>query len=290
MSHGRANGMGIAFRERPWRLSLLVAGAVLIGLASSVPSASATVTEEATGGVGSTVESVEAVPQAPPVPSAVPPAPPPAAPQVPVQAQTEPAPTPSPPPSRSSVDVPSVDGAASGVKDSAGSVASAAPETTQQPGGSEGSLASTPSNGSAASSGKSVTRAGGAAPSAPPSIVAAEVAPLHRWLARIWPAIALGGSVDRGWVAGVIVNLVRPAAAAAARLLSLVPSAMPAAGDSGLVGRRGTAKAPQPASSDAAPSVDGERILYLVAFAALLAVLALTVWKEFRAALPPGVH
>jgi hypothetical protein len=261
----------------------LVTGLVLVGLAASASSASATLVGEVAESVGSTVESVEATPQAAPLPGA-----PPAPPQAPVPAQTEAAPSPSPSPGN----VPSADGAAGAAKEAAGSVESAGAEATRQTDaslGTEGSRATTYPSGSAPAPNKASTPAIGTAFGAPPSVVAAEVAPLHRWLARIWPAIALGGG-DRGWVAGVMEDLLRPAAAVTARLLPLYPSvsvAPAAVADSRLARQHGTANAPQPPLLDAAASGDAGRVAYLIAFAALMAILAFTIWKEFRASLRP---
>jgi len=258
----------------------MVAGAILIGSVSSVPSASATL-GEAADTVGSTVESVDVTPNAAPsLPSSTPPATPPppvatptpAVPQAPVRLQTEAAPpTPSASPSSSGVSVPAVDGIARTARNSVGSVTSAGRETTQQ------AAASARNDGSRVSS------------SAPPSITAAEVAALQRWFARVWPAIALGGH-GRGWAARVIGDLFRPAAAATARLLFLAPLVARVASDSPFVGQPGTANAPQLALPNAPASADGKRIIYLSALAALLAFLAFTIWREFRSALRPGVR
>lgn len=75
----QANGTANALWGWARRRSVLVAGAVLIALASNAPSASASLTEEVVKSVGSTVESVEAIPQTTPVPSPIPPPPPPVA-------------------------------------------------------------------------------------------------------------------------------------------------------------------------------------------------------------------
>lgn len=211
MSHGRTDGTGIAFERRLWRRIVLVAGAILIGLVSSVPSASATLIGEAADTVGSTVESVDVTPNAAPsLPSTMPPATPPApaatpaAPQAPIKLQTEAAPTPSssPSPSRSGVKVlPSVDGIASVARNSVGSVTSTGKETTQQVAASarnDGSRVSTPPNGPDAGASEATLRAIGTPSSAPPSITAAEVAALQRWFARVWPAVPLGGGAGRG--------------------------------------------------------------------------------------------
>ena len=139
----------------------------------------------------------------------------------------------------------------------------------------------------------------GTASSTSPSIDDAEVAALYRWLARIWPAIALGdGEVGQGVLARALEGgLFHPAVATVARLLSLVPPIVRAVADSPTVGSLATANAPQPAPPDNAPAngaptpaADGKRAVYLVALVALLALLAFTIWKEFRSTLRPGVH
>jgi hypothetical protein len=301
MSRRRTDGIGIAFEQRLRRRIVLVAGAILIliGSVSSVPSASATLMG-VTDTVGSAVESVDAASNAAPsLPSTMPPAPPPApvaippAPQAPVKLHTETAPTPSPSPSRSGVNVPSVDGIASAARNPLGSVTSTGKEATQQVAASarsDDSRVSTPPNGSGAGASKAIPRAIGTPSSAPPSIRAAEMAALQRWFARVWPAIPLGGGAGRGWAAGVIGDLFRPAAAAAARLLVLAPLVVRAASDSPFVGQPGTANAPQPALPNAPVSADGKKVIYLVVLAALLAFLAFTIWREFRSALRPGVR
>lgn len=317
MSRRRTNGTGIAFEQRLWRRIVLVAGAILIGSVSSVPTASATLMGEAADtvgstveSVGSTVESVDATPNAAPSPpSAMPPATPPApvatpaAPQAPVKLQAEAAPTPSLSPSRptpslspssSGVNVPSVDGIAGAARNSVGSVTSTSKEATQQvaaPARNDGSQVSTLPNGRDAGASKATPRAIGTPPSAPPSVMTAKVAALQRWFARIWPAIPLGGGAGRGWAARVILDLFRPAAAATARLLFLVPSVARAASDSPFIGHPGTAAiAPQLALPNAPASADGKRTIYLIVLAALLALLAFTIWREFRSSLRPGLR
>jgi hypothetical protein len=120
------------------------------------------------------------------------------------------------------------------------------------------------------------------------------VAALQRWFARVWPAISLGGSgVDRGPAAGTAAgDLLPPAAAAAiaARLLSPAPPLSRAAGDSALGVHPGTTNAPQPALPGAHAAAHGAEIIYLFALAALLALLAFTLWREFRSALRPGMR
>jgi hypothetical protein len=296
MSRVRSNGIAIAFERRLWRRIALVAGAILIGSVSSVPSASA-MPGEVTDTVRSTVESVDATPNAAPsLPGSMPPAPPspPVATPAPVRLQTEaPPPTSSASPSSSDVNVPSADGIASAVRNSVGSVTSTGRETTQQAAASardDGSWVSTPPNGPGTQAQARLPSAARSAPasSSPPSITAAEVAALQRWFIRVWPAIALGG-LGRGWAARVIGDLFRPAAATTARLPFLPPLASRAPSDSPFAGHPGAANAPQLALPNSPASADS-RIIYRVVLAALLAFLAFTIWREFRSALRPGVR
>jgi hypothetical protein len=166
-------------------------------------------------------------------------------------------------------------------------------ETTQQAAAfarNDASRVLTTPNGPDASASKATPRATGTTPSAPPSIAAGEVAALQRWFARIWPAIPLGGGAGRGWAARVIGDLFRPVPAATVRLLFLTPLVARAGGDSPFVGHPGTANAAQLALPNAPAPADGERIIYLIALAALLALLAFAIWREFRSALRPGVR
>jgi hypothetical protein len=290
----QANGIAIPLRGRAWCRSVLVAGAVLVALASSASSASATLTGDVVESVGSTVESVETVPQAAPVPSAVPPAPvpsavppaPPVAPQPSPQVQPEAATT----PSRSADEVPVSTKLAGVAKNAVGSVAGSGAEARRQaPASVVSDDGDSYSNGSTPVSSKTADRAARAVPSAPPSIGAAKEAPLHRWLARVWPAISLGGG-DRGWLAGPLATLLRPAVAAAARMGSVIPSNAPVARDFRPVAKPDSASAARPTSPDAAASIEGGKAFYFVALAALSVLLAFTIWREFRAALRPGVH
>jgi hypothetical protein len=300
VSCGRTNRPGTAFERHLWRRIVLVAGAILIGSVSSVPTASATLVGEVADTVGSTVEAVDATPNAAPsLPGAMPPATPPApiatpaAPRAPVKVQTEAAPTPSRSPSGSGVNAPSVDRVAGIARNSVGSVTSTGKKTTQPVVASarnDGSEASIPSNSPDASASRATPRAVDAPSSAPPSVTAAEVAASKRWLARIWPAISLGGGAGQGWAGKVAGGLFRPVAAATARLLFLAPLVARAASDSPLVGHPGTANSPQLALPNAPVSADGERVLYLIVLVALLALLAFTIWREFRSALRPGVR
>jgi hypothetical protein len=286
----------------------LVAGAILFGLVFSLPSASATPIGEAAGAAGSAVESVHATPNAAPLPSATPPTTRPApvatprpapvptrtVPKAPVKLPTEARPRPSPSPPSSRTDVPSVDRIDSAARNSVGSVTSTGKETTQRVATSarnvNGGRVSTSPNRPDAGASRATPRAIGTASSAPPSIRAAKVAALQRWFARIWPAISLGGGeAGPGWAAGVIGRaLLRPAVAVAARLLYLAPPIARAAGDSPFAGDPGTANAPRLALPNASAPAGGEKIIYLVVLAGLLAFLAFTIWREFRSALRPG--
>lgn len=114
---------------------------------------------------------------------------------------------------------------------------------------------------------------------------------LQRWLAHVWPGIALiGGDAGGGAVAEAIeAGLLDPAAATVGELLLATVSATTTAGDSPL------ATLP-PAARDrytdllGAMSTDWKKILYRIALAVLLALLAFTVWKEFKDALRPRLR
>jgi hypothetical protein len=310
MSHRRTRVTGIAFGQSLWRGIALVAGVVLIGLVSSVPSASALL-REAAGTVGSTVRSVQATANTPPslpsLPRATPPATPttPAAPQVPGQLPTQATPTPSPSSNGSGGstgsggDLPSAGGITGAARSSLDSVTSTRGATATQAAASAGG------NGGGASvlrspagAGKATPRAIGTASSAPLSVSDARVA-LQHWFARVWPAIALGGSeAGRDFVARLVEeDLFRPVVVVMARLLSLAPptiraAAIQAAGDSPLVRHPVTAnEEPQLALPDVpAVPVDQEKTLYLIASAALLATLAFMLRGEFRSTFRAGVH
>jgi hypothetical protein len=278
MSRRPTHGTGIASRQRLRRI-VLVAGAVLIGSASSVPvpSASATLMGEAANTVGSAVESVA-----------------PVAPRAPVKLRPEAVPAPSPPPSSSGVGVPPVDGVAGAAGDSAGSVTSIGRETTQQAAAASvrnaGSPVSIPTNGPDAGAGRATPRPIGTASSAPTSITVAEVAAVKRWIARIWPAIPLGGNAGRALAARAMGDLLRPAAAATARLLSLAPLIARGTDGSPYSGHPGTASASRLALPDVSASADGRGIIYLIVLVALLAFLAFPIWREFRSVLRPWLR
>ena len=126
---------------------------------------------------------------------------------------------------------------------------------------------------------------------APISVRAAEVAPLQRWLARVWPAIALGGDGSAGNVdLGVMArDLFRPTVAAATALLT-APAAALELGDSAVAGRSASTAEPQPPSGPFPVPSAGGKVLYLLALAALLVLMGFTVWREFHVALKPWQH
>jgi hypothetical protein len=305
------------FEQCPWRRTALAAGAFLIASVLSAPLAAATPIGKAVGNPAAAVPSLPASPSATPsLPSAAPPATPPAPPvatpatpkapaNLPPKATPAPSPsptsprgtaTPSPPPTGSGVDVPAdvpaVERRARGTAKAVGSVPSAAKETLEgaAPSRIAGGRAPILQNGQDAGASEAAPRAIGGS-STPPSIRAAEVAPLRRWLARIWPAIPLGGGAGSGWAARLIAgDLFRPPAAAIARLLSLVPPITRAPGDSPFAGHPGAANAPQPDLPNPLAGTDGTKIVYLAVLAVLLALLAFTIWREFRSALRPRVR
>jgi hypothetical protein len=126
---------------------------------------------------------------------------------------------------------------------------------------------------------------------APISVRVAEVVGAQRWLARIWPAIALGGDGQSGGraIGTVADDLLRPVLAVAAGLLS-APAAALEIGDAPLAGRSAPETAPRPDAPPSPVSPDGGRILYLFALAVLLALMGFTVWREFHVALRPWQH
>jgi hypothetical protein len=295
------------------RTAVLASCTVLIASVAGAPSASATPVEKTTGSAAAAVKPVPAHSNAAPsLPSAVPPTTPPApvatpaaprtraAPHVPVKPPPEAKPTPSPPSTSPGGDEPAGSRMTGATDNAIGSVASTGKETTQQavPSARNGGGRTSTSQ-SGPDGGATRSRAIDTASSAPPSIRAAEVAVLQRWFARIWPAVSLGGGsgkADRGWVARVVVGeLFRPVAAAVAQALYLASSSTPPVGNSPVgnspfAGHPGAANAPRPAVPDAPAAVDGEKIIYLVVLTALLALLAFTIWREFRSALHPHVR
>lgn len=132
------------------------------------------------------------------------------------------------------------------------------------------------------------------ASSPPVAIRAAEVAALQRWFAQVWPAIALGGGeISRlGAVEAIVAALFQPALAAITGVLLASLPVLPTSGDAPLTGHHGVAGASRSGSapSPAPAAADGGGVLYLIAIAGLLALLAFTVWREFRIALHPRLR
>ncbi|HEY5815967.1 MAG TPA: hypothetical protein VIS95_06460 [Solirubrobacterales bacterium] len=133
----------------------------------------------------------------------------------------------------------------------------------------------------------------GSAARTPPAIRAAEEVSVQRWFAYIWPAIALDGdagdAIERGWPAGVIAaELFRPAVNGVTRFLSAVGAATRAGGGSPLVRRPATGESQSALPDTPAPAGGG--LAYFVLLAALLAVLAYTIWTEFRTAFRTRLH
>jgi hypothetical protein len=123
------------------------------------------------------------------------------------------------------------------------------------------------------------------------------VAAARRWLARVWPGIALGG--DGSGESGTVGVTAEPgevfrSALAAIGALLLTSSATPEVGGgdspSPLAGHPAGGAAAQSAPTRAPDTPDGGEIFYLIAIAGLLALLAFTVWRELRVALRPGFH
>ncbi|HET7120283.1 MAG TPA: hypothetical protein VFI17_03405 [Solirubrobacterales bacterium] len=244
----------VEFQQQRWVQIVFLAGAFLISSAFSAPSAPATLVGEVTGGVGATVEAVEAAPTtAPSLPSAIPAAAPPAptatptTPQAPVKLQTEAAPTTSPSPPSSSSNPPSVNEMAGTTEDSVDPATSIDKEVTQEvsaPDRDEGRRFSTRLDRPDVGANDGATRATTTAASAPRSLTTAAIA----------------------------------------RLLVLAPSVLRGASGSPVVGHAEAKTAPRLTVPGAPTVAEVERISYLVVLAALLALLALTVWREFRPA------
>lgn len=308
-----------------WRRGAFLAAAVMLIGAVPVPTASAGLVKDVVDTVGSTVKSVQASPNA--VPPPVPPPPsttPPAKPPEPPSAAATPAPPPrtpvklpskepSPSPSRAeagsrseagSVDPPSRDGVGRAVQNTVDSVTSITNEATSRAAktsersnndGSERSgngPAMAPQHRADQDASEAIVRRSRTTSSPPVAVRAAEVAALQRWLARVWPAIALGGGeISRvGAVEVIAGDLFRPALAAIAGVL-LASSPVPlTSGDPPLGGDQGVAGASRSAPPPAPVAGEGGGIVYLIAIAGLLALLGFTVWREFRIALHPGLH
>jgi hypothetical protein len=296
--------------ERSWcRAAVLATWVILIGVVS-VPTASAGLVKEAADAVGSTVRSVQAGPNAVPLlPSTSPPAaaPAPAQAETPAPPPQAPAQEPSPPPSKASagaVDPPPasapnppvdrVGGAAQSVVDSVTSTGNEAASRAATSERNNAPPATAPSHRLERGASEAATRERRKASSPPLAVRPAEVAALQRWLAYVWPAVPLGGSgVIGAGVAGVVAeDLFGPALAAVTGVLLASSPILAASGDAPLAGHHGVAgasrSAPHPAPVPAA--AEGGNVLYMIAMVGLLAVLAFTVWREFRIALHPGVR
>lgn len=301
-------------------IALIAAAALACSVASSPPASAQP--PDAAGTVAATVKSIHA-PATPPSPpkttppasvtppaSAAPPpsvAPPPRAPATsgaPAELPARAAPTHSPPSSTGSAAKPpainrtgDVAGSLGGVVTSAGEgVRAKAPSVHTDSVGSSAhprGLQADPRDAIPSINAESGAKSSAPTSSAPPSIRGARVAALQRWFAHIWPAIPLGGALGGGTgrssaVATISRNLLRPAVAAAARTLILALSNKPLPVDSPFAGDPGTANSRHPSLPASPTAADGKRILYLVALAALLALLAFTIWREFNSALRAG--
>jgi len=301
------------------RVAVLAIWAVLGG-AVSVSTASAGLVEKTVDTVGATVKSVQDTANAvPPVPGTSPPATPPSPPAtpgpppqaVPKLPSKAPSQEPSPPSSRAGAAAPAphvsdppvdrVAGAAHSVVDSVASAgnkaapraassdrsdAASSERSDEVPGGT--ARAALPDRVEGSASGAPVRERRRASP--PVAVRPAKAAVLQRWLARVWPAIALGGAGDG--VAGMIATggLFHPALVAATAMLLASSPILPASGEAPLAGHPGVAGASKSAPDQApAPAVaEGGSVLYMIVMAGLLALLAFTVWREFRVALHPG--
>jgi len=290
-------------------IALIAAAALVCSVAGSPPAFAQP--PDAVGTVAATVEPIQAPATLPSPPKTAPPAsvtppasaaPPPRAPatsgasaELPARA----APTHSPPSTGSAAKAPAIDrtgddagslggvvtGAGEGVRAKAPSVHTDSVGSPAHPRG----LQANPRDAIPSINAESGARSSAPTSSAPPSIRAARVAALQRWFAYIWPAIPLGGGTGRASaVAAISRNLLRPAVAAAARTLILTLSNTPLPVDSPFAGDTGAANSRHPSLPASPTAEDGKKILYLVAFAALLALLAFTIWREFQSALRPG--
>ncbi|HEX5762265.1 MAG TPA: hypothetical protein VFY04_04000 [Solirubrobacterales bacterium] len=119
----------------------------------------------------------------------------------------------------------------------------------------------------------------------PLSVMPADIAAAERWLARVWPAIALGGVVSGGLPTdGAAAALLRPAIVVVAQLISLPSSraslASNPAGDLSSPRTSVPASGAKPTVPDPSTAADWKKTLYTVVLVALLALLALTIWKE----------
>ncbi|HWM64471.1 MAG TPA: hypothetical protein VNP96_10855 [Solirubrobacterales bacterium] len=120
------------------------------------------------------------------------------------------------------------------------------------------------------------------------SVAAGQVVALQRWLTRIWPGIPLLGG-DAGGGSALEAGLLDSAAATVGQVLFAFASAATATGSSPLAVRPPTANDRYTDLLGAMPT-DWKKIFYRIAIAVLLALLAFTVWREFRHALHPRVR
>jgi hypothetical protein len=319
-------GSGVASERSLWRGIACVAAWSLIGWVALIGPASAGIVKEATDRVAPTAasayETVDALPPAakavppppqvvppppkvvPPPPKVVPPPPkvvppPPAAPRLPSRPTGQtPSNVPSTPSQRqpsSGEGHPSDKGIVRAAGDAGGSVTSVAREASDRvsTAPSEGGSANpAPGNYPEGAGEKTRLSAAGTAKRTPLSVGPADVATVRRWFARVWPAIALGGEGGQGLLLPAIAELLRPVIALADRSLLAVAGVVRAVGDDGSsrAGNPVQPNAPNGFLSNVAAAADWKRIPYLVAIAALLALLAFTMWREFRSALHPHVR
>lgn len=304
------------------RAAFLAVGVILIGGACA-PTASADLVKaelvkEVTDTVGSTVKQVETGANAvPSLPSTTAPAKPPpqaATPASPPPVLAKPPSKESTPPSTraesgpgakaGSADPPSVDGVAGVARRTIDSVVGTGseavnrvPRTEASDGvprteASEDGPAAALQRGGAGGGSEAIARERRTASGAGVAVRAAEVAALQRWLARVWPAVALdGGGVDGLAVARAIAGgLLPPGLAAVTGLLLASSPVLPASGDAPLAGDQGVAGASRSSAVPSPPpsAADVVKAAYLIAIAALLGLLAFTVWREFRVALHPS--
>lgn len=118
---------------------------------------------------------------------------------------------------------------------------------------------------------------------------------MDRWLARVWPGIALDGRDADGGVLVEAADLFRPALAGIARALAAIPAIgrpaadLPFAGSPAPAGAPATANDPQATLSDVS-AADWKDVFYVAALVLLLALLAFTLWKEMGPALRAGLR
>jgi hypothetical protein len=280
-------------RSKTTRLQLrgipvAVACVVVSALAFNATPASATLTGEVVKVAGSIVPEVTApappaAPAPPSPPSATPPSTPsvaaPAAPQVPAKLPTGAAtsspssnPAPTVASSATKASSPVADGLAdAGATETSKQAAPAVSRTSKQ--------AATAVSSTSHEKAKQV-----AAPNDPPSIRPARAAPLRRWFAYVWPANALGGD---GAALARSAGALPLTVAGVARLLFIDAIRAIRASTSGaptLSGNVATPDAPPSAAPDRTFVPSGPEISFFVifSFAALLALLAFTVWVEIR--------